>query len=109
MRLLDVVISAFLLLLFLQPLKAEVADTRCANLNGHEAVRKEIRTYVLFSYRNLANDILLGDGLYLENLHYMFGCHYLGATPFSKKVRELLLIYQGIPEFSREVAKLYGR
>ncbi|HEY3486543.1 MAG TPA: hypothetical protein VGL10_00620 [Gammaproteobacteria bacterium] len=68
---------------------------------------KLVRQFVLYNYRQLANDVLNGDGIYLSGFYRILGVDYRHYDSTLFRVRELLLTTSRIPDFAIEVSNQY--
>ena len=72
-----------------------------------DLLKKNIRQYVLFNYRPLSLDIILGEGIYLNSLNYIITEKYcsIDQLPIDSLKYQLTLINY-IPDYARFVANL---
>lgn len=81
------------------------ADTRMIRPNeGQPPTRKVIRDFVLYNYAHLADDIVNGEGMYLETLYYLMGIEVEEKDHYQKGFLAALLENKRIPEFSEYIA-----
>lgn len=80
-------------------------DTRMSgSLEGQPATKKAIRDFVLYNYARLADDIINGEGMYLETLYYLMEIEEQEQNHCQQKFLALLLENIRIPEFSESIA-----
>lgn len=62
--------------------------------------------FALFAHRNLANDIIEGKGVYLDNLNGYFAQINL-APPALSELKNTLYSYEETPQFADALIALY--
>ena len=69
-------------------------------------VEKELRMFSLFAHRNLANDIVEGEGAYLDNLAGYF--HRVNVPPpNSEAFKRVVILNSNTTEFANAILMLY--
>lgn len=66
-----------------------------------------IRQYVLFNYRRLANDLLVGEGVFLANLFYLLGIGPHDYESTSKIMREMLIETPRTSDFAVKLCRQF--
>ena len=69
--------------------------------------KRVIRDFVLYNYAHVADDIINGKGMYLETLFYLLGVKTEEKRACLYDMREMLVEYERIPDFSNSIA-VYG-
>jgi hypothetical protein len=69
--------------------------------------RKLIRQFVLFNYRHLADDLLVGEGMYLDTLYGLYAENVRDKSRFIVFAKSLLLETADIPDFARKLSYCY--
>jgi hypothetical protein len=106
----------FLALLLLGLNSVQAAADDCACLPGPDALARApvaagtgtqqqvLRQYAVFSYRNIADAVIMGRGPYLETLQELFAPACASAPVFNRWLQQLLLDTPGITDFARQLA-----
>lgn len=84
------------------PRRAAIDDAPAASALGSE--QRPLRDYALFSYRNIANDVVLGKGPYLQTLRELFAPACASPQHFNDWLRQTLLDASGTTDFARRIA-----
>lgn len=71
---------------------------------GARAEEAGLREYAVFSYRNIANDLIDGNGPYLDALLAAFAEPCTERTALIAELRRLLAASKSAPDFARRVA-----
>lgn len=78
-------------------------DDRTRQYDNRERERG-LREFVLFSYRNLANDIINGRGPYLDALAYLIAPGCAGQPSFKSWLRTMLGDSADAPQLARQLS-----
>jgi hypothetical protein len=73
-----------------------------------EERQRQIREFVLFSYRSIAAELLRGGGTYLDNLHALFEVNVSDKSAFNEKLKTRLLATSSIPDFAVETSSSFS-
>ena len=83
----------------------EMGDLPVTSDDVQPSEKKIVRDFVLYNYARLADDIINGDGIYLDTLYGLLRVPENQKSPFRSKLIQTLLEKKRIPEFSNCVAK----
>ena len=96
--------SIFLLLI----LNCEYSLAISPDCYVNKAVEQELRSYILYSHRNLGNDLIEGKGLFMDTLTGYFSNDAM-ELPALSKLRQILRQNQDTSLFANSILALYEK